>query len=77
MSGVAKMPDYIIVMTDPDTSIVTAAHYKQADTDVEALSKIPDDQLKDNDFTIFQSIAASGKAQMKQDGRLDKALSDN
>jgi len=74
MSGVTRMPNYVLVMTEEDTGIVTGAHHIEASTDIAALNKIPEDQLREDDWTLFQTIAASDKKEMITDGRIDEVL---
>jgi len=74
MSGVTRMSNYVLVMTEEDTNIVTGAHHIEATTDIAAINKIPEDQLREDDWTLFQTIAASSKKEMITDGRIDEVL---
>lgn len=74
MSGVDQMPHFVLVMTEEDSGVVTGAYHMEASTDIAALNQVPENELENNDWTLFQTIAASSKEEMITDGRIDEVL---
>jgi len=68
------MQNYVLVMKEAYTGKVVETHYIEASTEVDALNRIPETQLRNNDWELFETTRSSSKWEMVTDGRIDEVL---
>jgi hypothetical protein len=68
------MQNYVLVMKEAYTCKVVEAHYIEASTEVDALNRISQTQLRNNDWDLFETTRSSSKWEMVTDGRIDEVL---
>lgn len=68
------MPQFIAILTE--NKKLEGAYKGEAPSDIAFLNDLPEDQLRQYNWTVFIVAAASTKHEMISDGRIDEVLED-